>query len=281
MHSRTVSTLRESSTRVSFRARTLKTALGRGGSLLVVEPGATVGLRFDATRPESRLARAVAEQILEPHPVEPPASVSRATDAPGDRYVDFLVPGLVGMNIMTVCLWGIGWNVVESRGQRRLRRLAVTPMRRSDYLASFLIAHAFLVVVTLALVMVFAAVAFDVRVVGSWVALTAVSCGGAAAFSALGVLAACRTEKVEVLSGIVNAISLVQIVGSGVFFSTSNFPDAIATGLRALPLTALVDALRAIALEGRGLLDLPIELGVLTVWTFVAGGLGLRLFRWT
>lgn len=255
------------------------TALGRGGALLVVEPGEPPVLRFDPSRPESRLARALTEGALAGR--APLASVSRPSAVPGDRYVDFLVPGLVGMNVMTVCLWGIGWNVVEARGRRLLRRLAVTPMRRIHFLGSFVLAHVALVLITLAVVMGFAAVAFDVRIAGSVASLVLLTCLGAAAFSAVGALVASRTANVEVLSGMINAVSLIQIVGSGVFFSTQHFPEPVALAVRGLPLTALVDGLRAVALEGRSLVEVPVEVGVLAAWTILGGALGLRFFRWS
>jgi len=255
------------------------TALGRGGALLVVEPGQVPVLRYDATRPESRLARAIAEAAIDGRASE--SSESRQSSEAGDRYVDFLVPGLIAMNVMTVCLWGIGWNVVDARKSRLLRRLAVVPMRRTHYLGSFLIAHVVLVIATLAVVIGFAALAFDVPLEGSVLGLVFVIGLGSASFSGLGVLLASRTANVEVLSGMINAASLLQLIGSGVFFSTSHFPDAVVTGLRALPLTALVDAVRAIMLEGRPLQELPLELGVLTVWMAITSLVGLRIFRWS
>ena len=239
-------------------------------------PGARV--RSDPTRPESRLARARVERAL----LEAPSAIEDAPlREPGTRYVDFVVPGLVGMNVMTVCLWGIGWNVVEARSRKLLRRLAVTPMKRSHYLLSFVLAHLGLVLVTLAVILGFAYASFGVGVRGAVLDYVLLVALGSLAFSAMGVLLASRTDNVEVLSGMVNAASLLQLVASGVFFSTARFPDWSLGALRLMPLTALVDALRAVAIEGRSVLELPMELAVLAGWTLIAGALGLRVFRWT
>ncbi|MBX7192012.1 MAG: ABC transporter permease [Sandaracinaceae bacterium] len=252
---------------------------GRALALVEMQPGdAAPRVRSDPTRPESRLARARIERAL----VGAPSAIEDAPmREPGTRYVDFVVPGLVGMNVMTVCLWGIGWNVVEARSRKLLRRLAVTPMKRGHYLLAFLLAHVVLVLVTLAVILGFAWASFGVGSAGSALAYVVVVILGCFAFSAMGVLLASRTDNVEVLSGMVNAASLLQLVASGVFFSTARFPEWALTILRLLPLTALVDALRAIALEGRGLLELSVEITVLVGWTALAGLVGLRLFRWT
>lgn len=251
----------------------------RSSALAIVEGSADrPALHTDPTRPESRLAHARVERAL----IDAPIAVEDAPmREPGTRYVDFVVPGLVGMNVMTVCLWGIGWNVVESRSKKLLRRLAVTPMKRRHYLGAFLLAHVVLVLVTLAVVLGFAWASFGVSIEGRALDYVVIVVLGCLAFSAMGVLLASRTDNVEVLSGMVNAASLLQLVASGVFFSTSRFPEWALVVLRGLPLTALVDALRAIALEGRGLLELPVEVAVLTTWTILAGAIGVRIFRWS
>ncbi|MGE3631037.1 MAG: ABC transporter permease [Sandaracinaceae bacterium] len=252
---------------------------GRGYAIVEAHPdGTPPRLSTDPTRPESRLARARVERALLDAPL---AVQDDPVTEPGTRYVDFVVPGLVGMNVMTVCLWGIGWNVVDSRSKKLLKRLAVTPMRRRDYLGAFVLAHLALVLVTLAVVLVFARWSFDVGIAGRTLDYVALTLLGSLAFSAMGTLLASRTANVEVLSGMVNAASLLQLVASGVFFSTARFPDWLQLVIRGLPLTALVDGLRAIALEGRSLGEVPVELAVLGAWTVGAGVLGIRVFRWT
>lgn len=250
----------------------------RGSALAIVEPAAVPRLRSDPTRPESRLARARVEHVLAR---AAPSVEDLPMREPGTRYVDFVVPGLVGMNVMTVCLWGIGWNIVESRSKKLLRRLAVTPMKRWHYLAAFVLAHLALVYVTLAVVLGFAQLAFGVGLAGGVFDYLVVVSLAVLAFSAIGTLVASRTANVEVLSGMINAASLVSLVLGGVFFSTARFPEWVLLGARALPLTALVEALRGIALEGKSVLELSFELTVLAGWTVIAGLVGLRLFRWT
>jgi ABC-2 type transport system permease protein len=262
----------------AMSAEQARRAFIRGTALAIVEPAATPRLRSDPTRPESRLARARIEHVLA-HAA--PSIEDLPMREPGTRYVDFVVPGLVGMNVMTVCLWGIGWNVVEARSKKLLRRLAVTPMKRWHYLAAFILAHLGLVLVTLLVVLGFAKLAFGVGIEGGLFDYTLAITLGVFAFSSMGILVASRTDNVEVLSGMVNAASLVQLVLSGVFFSTARFPEWLLVLVRALPLTALVDALRGIALEGRSVIELPVEMAVLVGWSVIAGLVGVRLFRWT
>ena len=117
-----------------------RAALRTGKIDLVVLPGPPIAYLFDPTRPESRLARALADAAL--HPRGPPATLDLPVTAPGSRYIDFLIPGLVGMNIMSSGMWGIGYVVVEMRTRKLLKRLVATPMSRAQFLLSFVLMRA-------------------------------------------------------------------------------------------------------------------------------------------
>src|SRR5262249_20627567 len=118
----------------------IERALSRSDVQLVVSPGPPVTYRFDATRAESRLARRVVDDALQRAGgrTDPVQARDEAVDVVGSRYVDWLVPGLLGMNIMSTGLWGIGFSVVTARTRKLLKRLVASPMRKRDYLLGHL-----------------------------------------------------------------------------------------------------------------------------------------------
>jgi ABC transporter DrrB family efflux protein len=199
---------------------------------------------------------------------------------PGSRYIDFLVPGLLGMNLMGTGMWGLGFSIVNARVRKLLKRLAATPMRRSEYLLSQMLARLVFLVFEVAILVGFGWFAFGVEVRGSVAALAFVSLLGAASFSGLGLLISSRTKTIEGVSGLMNLAMLPMWLLSGTFFSWERFPEAAHPFIRALPLTALNDALRAVMTEGRPLSTLGLELGVLAITGVVSFLVAVRIFRW-
>jgi ABC-type polysaccharide/polyol phosphate export permease len=257
--------------------------LRNGRVALVVVPGAdSIYYRLDDTRPEAAAGRLRADDALQRAAgrTDPLATGSEIVRERGSRYIDFLLPGLLGMNLMGSGMWGSGFAIVDARKRKLLKRLAATPMSRSDYLASFLLAQLVLLVLEVGSILVFGVLAFGVPVRGSLATLGLVCAVGSLAFGGLGLLAAARPRTIEGASGLMNFIMLPMWVLSGVFFSASRFPEVVQPLIRALPLTALVDALRSIMLEGASLAGVGTELTVLTVWLAVSFGLALKLFRW-
>ncbi|HUL57797.1 MAG TPA: ABC transporter permease [Anaeromyxobacteraceae bacterium] len=260
-----------------------RAALRAGKVSLVVVAGDPPALRFDPTRPESRLARAVAGDLLERAAgrrdvLSPP---EQAVTEPGSRYVDFLVPGLVGMNVMSTGMWGIGYVIVEGRSKKLLKRMVATPMRRTDFLFSFVVVRLLFLLIEVPLLIGFGVLAFGVPLRGSLALLAAVNVLGALAFAGLGLLCAARAQNTATVSGLINLVMLPMFVLSGVFFSAQNFPAAIQPVIRALPLTALNDAMRAVMNEGAGLAAVAPQLALLAAVAAAAFGVALRAFRWT
>lgn len=260
-----------------------RAALRAGRVALVVVPGGPPTYRFDPTRPESRLARAVADDLLQRGAGRRDAIVPRDERVVerGARYVDFLVPGLLGLNVMSSGMWGIGWVIVETRQKKLLKRLVATPMRHRHFLLSFVLFRMVFLAFELPVLLGFAMVAFDVPLRGSVAAFATVSVLGALAFAGLGLLVASRAQNVQTVGGLINLVMMPMWVLSGVFFSWENFPAAMRPAIRALPLTALNDALRAVMNEGAPLAALGPELAVLGVVSVAAFAAALRLFRWT
>jgi ABC-type multidrug transport system permease subunit len=260
-------------------------ALRTGKVALVVVPGNgthTVEYRFDEERPESRTARLLADDALQrgagrgdPVPVR-----DRQVSEPGSRYVDFVVPGLLGMNLMGSGIWGLGFAIVDARRKKLLKRLIATPMSRTQFLASFVLSRLTMLVIEVGVLLGFALVAFGVPLRGSVATLLAICLLSALSFGALGLLIASRARTVEGVSGLMNLVMLPMWIFSGVFFSASRFPDALQPFIQALPLTAVIDALRANLLEGAGWSRLGPEVGIITAWLVVSFLLAVRLFRW-
>jgi ABC-type multidrug transport system permease subunit len=198
----------------------------------------------------------------------------------GQRYIDWLIPGLIGFNLMGTGLWSVGFYTTQMRETRVLRRLVATPMRRSDFLLAQIIARYVFLLGEVPVIMLFAWLAFGVPIEGALGSVAVVVLLGATCFAGLGLLAASRARTSEGVSGIINVIMMPMLILSGVFFSVERFPDSAKLLIRALPLTAVNDALRAIYNEGSGLLSVLPEMGVITFWTLVAFFVALRLFRW-
>jgi ABC-2 type transport system permease protein len=253
-------------------------ALRSGKVDLIVRAGPPIAYLFDATRPEGRLARALADAAL--HPRGPPATVDKPVTAPGSRYVDFLIPGLIGMNIMSSGMWGIGYVVVEMRTRKLLKRLVATPMSRAQFLGSFVMMRALFLFLELPVLLGFGWLTFQVGVAGSLPLLLGVALLGALSFAGLGLLVASRAQNTQTVSGLINLVMLPMFVASGVFFSTARFPEAAQPFLRVLPLTALNDALRAIMIDGAGLRAILWPVSLLAAIAAVSFTVALRIFRW-
>lgn len=257
-------------------------ALRNGAIHVLVVPGTPITYELDATRPESRVARYVVDERLQQaagqRQVVP--TVDQRIVVPGSRYIDWVVPGLLGMNIMGTGLWSIGFSVVQARVRKLLKRLMATPMRRAQYLASHIAARLVFLVLEAAALLGFAVWVFDVPVQGSWLALSGFCILGAACFAGIGLLVASRATSIETVSGLMNFVMVPMWVLSGVFFASENFPAAMQPAIDLLPLTALNQALRGVMLEGAGPLTLWPQTLVLVAWTVVSFVVALRLFRW-
>ncbi len=268
---------------VSAPADVAQRDLARAKADLVVTLGATPpAYLFDATQEKSLIARAIVDDVLQRAAGRKDVlSVSEVNSMRrGSRYVDFLIPGLIGLNLMGSSMWGVGYNLVLARKRKVLRRLAVTPMRRSEFLLSYFFSRSILLVVELAVLLTFGALCFGSVVRGGYLALAAVAFLGAASFAGVSLLIGARVETTEAANGWMNLVQLPMWVLSGAFFSYERFPGWLHAPIRLLPLTALVDALRGVFNDGLGLFDLRSQILVLLVWGGVGFGVALRTFRW-
>jgi len=237
---------------------------------------------FDPSRSASLTARRLTEGALERAAgrVDLLTATEQHVSEPGSRYIDFLLPGLIGLNLMGSGMWGVGFVLVMARVRKQLKRLAATPMRRSHYLLSMMSSRLILLGFELAALLLFGRWVFGVRVHGSLIHLGLTALLGAAAFTGLALLVGSRARSVEVASGLMNLVMLPMWMLSGSFFSYERFPEAVQPFIRVLPLTALNDALRAIMNDGVGLLETLPQLLILTAWGIVCFLVALKIFRW-
>jgi ABC-2 type transport system permease protein len=257
-------------------------ALRNGDVEVIVVPGDPPTYRFDATRPESRLARLVVDGVLQRARGRGDAFAPREerVEVVGSRYIDWLVPGLLGMNVMGTGMWSIGFGVVVARSKKLLKRLVATPMSRVHYLLAPVLARLVFLALEVGALLAFARLAFGVPVRGSVMALSTVTVVGALSFGGLALLLAARPKTIEAVSGLMNLVMMPMWVLSGVFFSSAHFPAVAQPVIRALPLTALNEALRAVMLDGATLAAVAPQLAVLSAWCLVPFAIALRIFRW-
>lgn len=260
--------------------------LRTGKSMLAIyaeqETGDGLHYQFDPQRPGSREARDFVDGKLQRLMGRSDAFMT--TDVvfsePGGRYIDFLIPGLLAMGLMGGGLWGVGFAIVDLRIRKLLKRFMATPMKRTHFLLSMLLSRLVFMIPQIVILLIFAWLCFDVQVYGSWIALIVVILLGAFEFAAIGLLVGSRARTAETASGLMNLVMLPMWTLSGIFFSYERFPEMFHPVIRLLPLTPVIDALRAIMSDGKALVDVLPEIGIVAVWCIVPFFLALAIFRW-
>jgi ABC-2 type transport system permease protein len=236
---------------------------------------------YDQTRAEGVLAlRWVDALLLRNSNPTLPAPVLESVEEPGNRYIDFLLPGLMGLNLLGGGLWGVGFVIVDMRIRKLLKRMLATPMNRSDFLLSIMSARLIFLIPEQGLLLLFGWLAFGVPMRGSFLLLFLIMLLGSAAFSGLGLLIACRADKMETVSGLMNLIMLPMWIMGGAFFSSERFPDFMQPLIQALPLTQVNSAFREVMLKDFSLDQIAWRLAILAAWAVVTFTLALRFFRW-
>jgi len=261
---------------------TARLRLKTGRVALLVVPGDPVVYRYDSTRTESGLARLEVDDALQRARGRKDLIAVRddRAVAPGSRYIDFLIPGLLGMNLLGSGIWGVGFSVVQARQRKLLKRYLATPMRRSHYLLSFILSRLVFLIIEVVALVGFGWLLFGVAVRGSFASLAGLTVLGSFAFAGLGLLVASRAKTIEGVSGLMNLVMLPMWILSGTFFSYSRFPNAMIPFVKALPLTALNDALRAVMIDGAAVTALGTPIAIVVAWGAVSFVVALRIFRW-
>jgi ABC-2 type transport system permease protein len=266
----------------AYTAEEGRNALRTGKISLLVDPGPPVVFHLDETRPDSRIARLAADDALQRAAgrADPLSVRDEKVTEKGSRYIDFLIPGLLGMNLMGTGIWSLAFSITSARARRVLKRLVATPMRRGDYLLSQILGRLAFLLPEILLLAGFGWLAFDVPMRGSLILFFALCLLGTMSFCGLGLLISSRVRTVEGVSGLANFVMMPMWLLSGVFFSTERFPDVVQPLIRALPLTALNEALRGIMNEGQGIAEIAPQLAIITAWGLVSFAVALKIFRW-
>lgn len=256
---------------------------GKTDVVVIADAGAHYQYFFDPTRPESLLARNAVDDALQRAAGRKDVATSSDIELnePGARYIDFLVPGLLGMGLMGGGLWGVGFVVVDMRIRKLLKRFIATPMKKYQFLTGIMASRFLFMLPEIIILLLFARVAFDVRVQGSLLTVMFFVFLGAFTFSGVGLLVASRASTLEAVSGLMNLVMLPMWILSGIFFSSERFPAFAQPFIRLLPLTPLINSLRAVILEGQTLVQLLPQAAILAAWGAITFVLALKWFRWT
>jgi ABC-type multidrug transport system permease subunit len=264
---------------------TCKQRLRTGKTALVVQADSTSSYVYvyDPTRQDSVLARNAVDDVLQRAAgrTDAIATHNQELTEQGGRYIDFLVPGLIGMGLLGGGLWGVGFAIVDMRIRKLLKRFLATPMKRSHFLAAMMISRLLFMIPEMIFLLVFARLAFGVVNYGSYFSVAVLVVLGAFEFAGIGLLVASRAQTLETVSGLMNLVMLPMWIGSGIFFSVERFPDIVQPLLAILPLTPLIAALRAVMLEGASLLSIGPQIGIVSAWGTVTFLLALKWFRWS
>jgi ABC-2 type transport system permease protein len=258
-------------------------ALAVGAILLLAEQSPSgVIYRYDDTNPDARTARMIADRAIQiaagRH--DPVTEQNDLVHETGSRYIDFVIPGLLGMNLMGSAMWGLGFSIVDARQKKLLKRMVASPMPRWQYLTAYLLSRLVILAIEIIVLLGFARLVFGVPFRGSLAQLLLIAVLTSITFSALGLLVASRAHTMEAVSGLMNLVMMPMWIMSGVFFSASRFPAFLQPFVKALPLTAAISAMRGNMLQGVPLDHMLPLVGNLLFWCLVPFAVSLRIFRW-
>jgi ABC-type multidrug transport system permease subunit len=258
-------------------------ALATGNILLLaIQRPDGVAYKYDDTNPDARTARLLVDRAVQTaagrHDAVPAGN--ELVHETGSRYIDFVVPGLLGMNLMGSAMWGLGFSIVEARQKKLLKRMVASPMPKWQYLAAFLLSRLVMLLIEVAVFLAFTRLVFGVPFRGSLAELGLLCLMTSLAFSGLGLLVASRARTTEAVSGLMNLVMLPMWILSGIFFSASRFPSVIQPLVQALPLTAAISAMRGNMLQGLSLGQQMAPVAILLAWFVVPFAVSVRIFRW-
>jgi ABC-type multidrug transport system permease subunit len=198
----------------------------------------------------------------------------------GVRYIDFLVPGLISMGVMSSIMWGLSYTIIERRSQKLLRRMVATPMKKSNFLIAMMFVRTVMNIVEALILFLAMWLLFGIQIQGNIGALAVLFLAGNIAFTGIAVLVSCRTSKTEVGTGWINAVQMPMMILSGIFFSYHNFPEWSIGIIRLLPLTALTDGIRSIFNEGAGWMEIITPSIALSAFGLLCFVVGAKWFKW-
>lgn len=262
-----------------------RTALRSGkADVLVQLPESDQPTRFqyDAARPGGRDARNAVNNALQAEAgrQDPLQTEDVTATEPGGRYIDFLVPGLIGMGLMGGGVWGVGYAIVDMRIRRVLRRMLGTPMKKHHFIAAMMASRLVFMIPEIIVILILGWLMFGVVSYGGYLAVAMIVVLGAVEFSCIGLIIASRARTLEAVAGLMNLTMVPMWVGSGIFFSSERFPDLVQPLIRLLPLTPVISSLRLVMQEAAGPADILPQLAIMAGWAAVTFLTAVRIFRW-
>jgi ABC-type multidrug transport system permease subunit len=215
------------------------------------------------------------EQILNPY------NLKRETVSGSEiRYVDWLIPGVLGMNIMFSALFGVGYVIVRYRKNGVLKRLRATPLSAFEFLSAQIVSRMLMMISVTVMVYIGTDLIIDFRMAGSYWLLLLILVLGALSLISVGLLIAARITSEEAANGLLNLLSWPMMLLSGVWFSLEGSHPFVQYASQLLPLTHMIDAARLVMIEGAGFIDVAYELIILTLFSLVFVTIGSKTFRW-
>ena len=253
----------------------------RGKSLLIMgERADSVNYFFDPKNAEAQIAYLQISSAMNKRTCKEQNGQIQALDQKGMRYIDFLVPGLLAMNIMFGSLWGVSYSLIDKRSKKLLRRMIATPMNKTSFLFSFFVTRISLSIIEVIVLLFFSWWYFDMRVQGSIPALIALVIAGNIVFFGLAVFLSSRTSNTRIANGIINAVSMPMMICSGIFFSYHNFPGWVTIIIQQLPLTIIADSIRSVFIEGAGFAETKFAILLLSGTGILLFAIGKRAYKW-
>ena len=262
----------------------ISTKLTRGEVLVRLEMSSdgSIVYHYAPSNPEANRTQFYVHHIIQEYygRTDPKPTISQHIKAVGSRYVDFLVPGLLALSLFTSSLFGTGMTIVANRRENLLKRYMATPMSPYEYIISHIVGRFMIFTVEMICIMVTAKLLFGFELQGHWLHYIVVALIATASFTSLGILCGSKTANTSTYNGINNLITLPMMMVSGIWFSRAHFPEWLSNIIDYLPLTACVDALRKIALEGAHIENLVYEVMILSFYTVVCTIAAKVNFRW-
>lgn len=237
---------------------------------------------FDPKNNDAQHAKLALNEVIQKHYGAKPAlpTLDLPRDQNGQRYVDFLIPGLLAFSVISTSLFGTGQLIVSNRRDNLLKRYLVTPMQPIGYIFSHVFGRLAILAVEVAVVLLCGWIVFDFKIQGSLPLFLVMTVLGASAFTSLAMLASSRTSNSAAYAGIVNAVVMPMALVGGIWFSRSYFPSWLEQMTSWLPLTTFVESLRSIALDGAGFKDVWPSASALLAMTGIFSVTSARLFKW-
>lgn len=247
-----------------------------------MESESGVEFRCDETRPGSLAARDRVNDALQRAAgrLDPLSVKTEKITEPGSRYIDFLVPGLIGMGLMGGGVWGVGYAIVDMRIRQVLKRFLGTPMKKHHFVAAMMASRMVFMFPEIITILLISRFMFDVSSHGGYLPVMVIVVLGAFQFASIGLAIASRARTLEAVGGLMNLTMVPMWIGSGIFFSSERFPDAVQPLIRLLPLTPVITSLRQVMQEGAGMAAIAPNLALMALWSGVCFVVALKIFRW-